>query len=88
MFICESEGKHTHTHTQGSAKYLPQLAWNHVVIEHRSAGKVYTTTDAVSVTYARWRFHVTCTCIYHTYGLTIMDVFLICSVYILRYWRL
>jgi hypothetical protein len=32
---------------KGSAKYLPQLAWNHVVIEHRNAGRVYTTTDAV-----------------------------------------
>ena len=32
---------------QGSAKYFPLLAWNHVVIEHRSGGKTYTTTDAV-----------------------------------------
>lgn len=62
--------KYTHTHThahihdiymymymQGSAKYLPQLAWNHVVIEHRSAGRVYTSTDAVSNEYSLKALH-------------------------------
>jgi len=32
---------------QAKAKCLPQLAWNHVVIEHRSSGKTYSTVDPV-----------------------------------------
>ena len=33
---------------QGKAKCLPQLAWHHVVIEHRSSGKTYSVVNPVS----------------------------------------